>query len=160
MLVEDRSVAEYFEQVIGVDGVDAKGAANWMTGEFFRRLKETDAADITAIRVRPQQLGQLLKLVTDSTISGSAAKDVFGVMWESGGEPDKIVEEKGLKQISDSSELESAVEAVIAEQSEAADKVRGGDEKPIQFLMGQVMRATKGKANPQLVQQLLRERLS
>ena len=107
-----------------------------------------------------QQLGQLLKLVTDSPISGSAAKDVFGVMWESGGEPDKIVEEKGLKQISDSSELESAVEAVIAEQSEAADKVRGGDEKPIQFLMGQVMRATKGKANPQLVQQLLRERLS
>jgi aspartyl-tRNA(Asn)/glutamyl-tRNA(Gln) amidotransferase subunit B len=159
LLVEDRGVAEYFEQVIDVDGVDAKGAANWMTGEFFRRLKEADAADITAVKVRPQQLGQLLKLVTDATISGSAAKDVFGVMWESGGEPDKIVEEKGLKQISDSSELETAVEAVIAEQSEAADKVRGGDEKPIQFLMGQVMRATKGKANPQLVQQLLRQQL-
>jgi aspartyl-tRNA(Asn)/glutamyl-tRNA(Gln) amidotransferase subunit B len=159
LLVEDRGVAEYFEQVIDVDGVDAKDAANWMTGEFFRRMKETDAADITAVKVRPQQLGQLLKLVTDATISGSAAKDVFGVMWESGGEPDKIVEEKGLKQISDSSELETAVEAVIAAQSEAADKVRGGDEKPIQFLMGQVMRATKGKANPQLVQQLLRQQL-
>ena len=90
---------------------------------------------------------------------GSAAKDVFGVMWDSGGEPDQIVEQKGLKQISDSSELETAVDSVIEEQGEAADKVRGGDEKPIQFLMGQVMRSTKGKANPQLVNQLLRDKL-
>ncbi|MEC9379997.1 MAG: Asp-tRNA(Asn)/Glu-tRNA(Gln) amidotransferase GatCAB subunit B, partial [Candidatus Latescibacterota bacterium] len=110
-------------------------------------------------KVQPQQLGNLLQLVADDTISGSAAKDVFGIMWDSGGEPDQIVEQKGLKQISDSSELETAVDSVIEEQGEAADKVRGGDEKPIQFLMGQVMRSTKGKANPQLVQQLLRDRL-
>ncbi len=158
LLAEDRSVAEYFEGVIAGDGADPKLAANWMTGEFFRRLKEADT-DISMVKVQPQQLGKLLQLVADDTISGSAAKDVFGVMWDSGGEPDQIVEQKGLKQISDSSELETAVDSVIEEQGEAADKVRGGDEKPIQFLMGQVMRSTKGKANPQLVQQLLRDRL-
>ncbi len=164
LLVEDRAVAEYFEAVIGVGGIgaggiDAKTAANWMTGEFFRRLKATEDADISNASVRPDQLGHLLKLIADATISGSAAKDVFEVMWETGNDPAAIVEAKGLTQISDSSELESAVDQVIAEQGEAADKVRGGDEKPIQFLMGQVMRATRGKANPQLVQQLLRERL-
>ncbi|MBT3345585.1 MAG: Asp-tRNA(Asn)/Glu-tRNA(Gln) amidotransferase subunit GatB [Gemmatimonadetes bacterium] len=158
-LAEDRAVAEYFEAVVAGEGVDPKTAANWMTGEFFRRLKETDEADIATASVRPGQLAQLLKLIGNDTISGSAAKDVFGIMWETGDEPDAIVEAKGLKQISDSSELESAVDDVISEQAEAADKVRGGDEKPIQFLMGQVMRATRGKANPQLVQQLLRERL-
>ena len=159
LLVEDRGVAEYFEQVIDVDGVDAKGAANWMTGEFFRRLKETDAADITAVKVRPQQLGQLLKLVTDATISGSAAKDVFGVMWESGGEPDKIVEEKGLKQVTDTGAIEAVIDEVMARETEKLAEYRSGKDKLFGFFIGQVMKASGGKANPKAVNELLKTKL-
>lgn len=161
LLADDSAVADWYEAVVGA-GPDtesfAKAAANWVTGEVFRRLKDAEA-DIDTVELTPQQLSELIALVAAGTISGSAAKDVFATMWDEGGSPADIVEAKGLQQVSDTGELEGQVDAVIAEHADAADKVRGGDDKPIQFLMGMVMRATKGKANPQMVQQLLRERL-
>ncbi|HCL31874.1 MAG TPA: Asp-tRNA(Asn)/Glu-tRNA(Gln) amidotransferase GatCAB subunit B [Candidatus Latescibacteria bacterium] len=157
LVCEDRAVADWFEAVVAA-GADARAAANWITGELFRRLKDVDGA-IEDVTVTPDQLAELIGLVTAGTISGSAAKEVFAVMWEQGGSPAQIVEAKGLQQVSDTGELESQVDAVIAEHTDAADKVRAGDSKPIQFLMGMVMRASKGKANPQMVQQLLRDKL-
>ena len=154
---EDRAVADWFEQILAA-GADARAAANWITGEVFRRLKELDGA-IEDVPVTPAQLAELIGLVTATTISGSAAKEVFAVMWDDGGSPTKIVEDRGLQQVSDTGELEGQIDAVIAEHADAADKIRAGDDKPIQFLMGMVMRATKGKANPQMVQQLLRGKL-
>jgi aspartyl-tRNA(Asn)/glutamyl-tRNA(Gln) amidotransferase subunit B len=157
LVSEDRAVADWFEQVLAA-GADARAAANWITGEVFRRLKELDGA-IEDVPVTPAQLAELIGLVTATTISGSAAKEVFAVMWDDGGSPTKIVEDRGLQQVSDTGELEVQIDAVIAEHADAADKIRAGDDKPIQFLMGMVMRATKGKANPQMVQQLLRGKL-
>jgi aspartyl-tRNA(Asn)/glutamyl-tRNA(Gln) amidotransferase subunit B len=157
LLAEDRAVAAYFEQVVAA-GADARAAANWVTGEIFRLLNESDG-DVEGVKVTPGALAELIGLAAAGTVNSSAAKEVFAVLAETGGSPAQIVEERGLQQVSDAGELESQVDAVITEQGEAADKVRGGDEKPIQFLMGQVMRATRGKANPQLVQELLRQRL-
>ena len=157
LVSEDRAVADWFEQVVGAGG-DARAAANWITGEVFRRLKVVDGA-IEDVTVSPERLAELIGLVTAGTISGSAAKEVFATLWDEGGSAAQIVEAKGLQQVSDSGELESQVEAVISEHGDAADKVRAGDSKPIQFLMGMVMRASKGKANPQMVQQLLRNKL-
>ncbi len=157
MMTEDRAVADWFEQVIAA-GAEPATAANWISGELFRRLKDTEAA-IEDVALTPAQLAELIGLITAGTISGSAAKEVFAVMWDEGGGPTQIVEARGLQQVSDTGELESQVDAVIAAQADAADKVRNGDDKPLQFLMGMVMRATRGKANPQVVQQLLRDKL-
>jgi aspartyl-tRNA(Asn)/glutamyl-tRNA(Gln) amidotransferase subunit B len=157
LITDDRAVADWFEQVVAA-GADGRTAANWTIGEVFRRLKEMDGA-IEDVTMSPAQLAELIGLVTAGTISGSAAKEVFAVLWDDGGSPAEIVEAKGLQQVSDTGELEGQVDTVIAANADAADKVRNGDDKPIQFLMGMVMRATKGKANPQMVQQLLRDRL-
>ena len=157
LLADERGVAEYFEAVVGA-GAEARLAGNWMTGEVFRRLKESDTA-VEHVRVRPGELAELIALVQDGTVNQTAAKEVFGVMWEKGGSPGPIVEERGLVQISDTSELDDAVARVIADNPDPVAKVKAGDPKPIQFLMGQVMRASRGKANPKLVQQLLRDQL-
>ena len=156
-LAEDGAVADYFEQVVAA-GADPRTAANWVTGEVFRLLNE-GGGDLDALKVRPPQLAELIALAAAGTVSGPAAREVFDAMAESGGSPARIVEERGLQQVSDTGELESQVDAVIAGQPDAAEKVRAGDPKPIGFLVGQVMRATRGRANPQRVQELLRERL-
>ena len=156
-LAEDSAVAAYFEEVVAA-GADPRTAANWVTGEIFRLLNE-GGGDVEALKVRPPQLAELIALAAAGTVSGPAAREVFGAMAESGGSPGEIVEERGLQQVSDSGELESQVDDVIAGQPDAADKVRAGDPRPIGFLVGQVMRATRGRANPQRVQELLRERL-
>ena len=156
-LAGDGAVAAYFEQVVAA-GADPRSAANWVTGEVFRLLNES-GGDIEALKVKPPQLAELIGLAAAGAVSGPAAREVFHAMAESGGPPAPIVEERGLQQVSDAGELESQVDAVIAGQPEAAEKVRAGDPKPIGFLVGQVMRATRGRANPQRVQELLRERL-
>ena len=95
----------------------------------------------------------------DGTISGKIAKDVFEIMWETSGDPEKIVEDKGLKQITDTGAIEAAVDAAIASNPEQADEIRQGNDKAIGWFVGQIMKATQGKANPQQVNQLLREKL-
>ena len=129
-----------------------------MTGELFRRLNQ-DGVDIGAIAVKPRDLVELIRLLQNGTINQNAAREVFGAMWEEGGSPQAIVEAKGLTQISDSSELDGVVAGVIEANPDAIEKIKGGNQKPIQFLMGQVMKETRGKANPQLVVELLKKQI-
>lgn len=158
LLTEDRAVAEYFEAVVAEPDTDPRQAANWVSGELFRHLKE-DAVDISATKVTPAALAELIALVDQGTINQNAAREVFGVLWAEGGSPAAVVEARGLVQISDTGELDGIVAQVIADNEEVAEKVRQGNQKPLQFLMGQVMKATHGQANPQTVIQLLEEQL-
>ena len=158
VLVEDRAVATYFEAAAQLDDADPKQVGNWVTGEIFRRLNEEELP-IEDAKIQPVALVELLSLVQDGTINQNAAREVFAELWEKGGSPGEIVEAKGLKQISDTGELDGAVAKVIAENPDAVEKIRGGNLQTVQFLMGQVMKATRGKANPQLVQGLIKEQL-
>jgi len=158
LLIEDYAVSAYFEEAIAQGDVDPKQVANWMTGELFRRLNQ-DGVDIGAIAVKPRDLVELIRLLQNGTINQNAAREVFGAMWEEGGSPQAIVEAKGLTQISDSSELDGVVAGVIEANPDAIEKIKGGNQKPIQFLMGQVMKETRGKANPQLVVELLKKQI-
>ena len=165
VLVGEKLNAEYFERVMhgGPEGKkgqrDSKAAVNWVTTNLFGALNSA-GKEISESPVSADQLGELLDLMADDTISGRIAKDVFDVMFETGRHPGDIVEEKGLKQITDTDEIETAVDAAIASNPEQADQVRDGNEKTIGWFVGQVMNATGGKANPQMVHQLLREKLS
>ncbi|MEQ8229716.1 MAG: Asp-tRNA(Asn)/Glu-tRNA(Gln) amidotransferase subunit GatB [Rhodospirillales bacterium] len=155
-LVADRESAEYFETVAASH--DAKKAANWVTNDLFGALNKAGLA-IADSPISADSLCKLLTLIDDGTISGKIAKDVFDIMWETSGDPEKIVEDKGLKQITDTGAIEAAVDEIIANNPEQADEVRGGNDKAIGWFVGQVMKATQGKANPQQVNQLLREKL-
>lgn len=160
VLVEDQAVADYFERAVQIAGdtVNPKLVANWLTGELFRRMNETGTA-ITEVRIKPEDLVALIGMVKAGTINQPAAKETFGVMWETGRAPQEIVEERGLKQISDAGDLVDIVAQVITDHPDPAAQYRAGKETIIRFLIGQVMKATRGKANPQLAEQLLREQL-
>ena len=157
-LVEDHVVAAYFEEAAQVQDADPKQVGNWITGEIFRRLN-AEGRSIEDIEVQPDALVELVALVKKGAINQNAAREVFSQLWEQGGSPAEIVAARGLGQISDSSELDQAVAEVIAAHPDAVEKIKGGNHNTVQFLMGQVMRATRGKANPQLVQELLRQQL-
>jgi aspartyl-tRNA(Asn)/glutamyl-tRNA(Gln) amidotransferase subunit B len=158
VLIEDAAVAAYFEEAAQHSGADPKSVANWVTGEIFRRLNDEDVL-IADAKVSPAALVELLALVKDGAINQNAAREVFTELWEKGGSPAAIVETKGLKQISDTSELDEAVAKVIEANPDAAEKIKDGNLKTVQFLMGQVMKETRGKANPQLVQELIKKQL-
>lgn len=160
VLVAERETAEFYEAVVDPDGAerDPKIAANWMAGDFFRRLNADDL-EIADSPVSAAQLGGLLDLIADGTISGKIAKDVFDEMFDTGRDAADIVEEKGLKQISDSGEISAIVDQIIADNPDQADEYRGGNTKVAGWFTGQVMKATQGKANPQMVNELLREKL-
>ena len=158
VLIEDRAVAAYFEEAAQIKGADPKQVGNWVTGEIFRRLNEEDVS-IDDAKVNPAALVELLGLVQQGTINQNAAREIFTELWEKGGSPAAIVESRGLKQISDTGQLEDALAQVIEENPDAVEKIRGGNLKTVQFLMGQVMKITRGKANPQLVQDLIRKEL-
>ena len=129
-----------------------------MSGELFRLLGENDS-DITQVKIEPEHLGALIELVNAKTINQSAAKKVFKVMFDTGRPPQEIVEELGLQQISDAGELVSIAQQVIAENPGPVEQFKSGKEGIINFLVGQIMRATRGKANPQLAEQVLREHM-
>ena len=137
---------------------DAKLAVNWLTGEFFGALNKA-GVELSQAPVDANKLGGLIDLIADKTISGRIAKEVFEAMWESGKDAAAIVEEKGLKQISDSGEIEAIVEKVIADNPKQAGNFKSGNEKVIGWFVGQVMKATGGKANPGLVNQILKKKL-
>ncbi len=160
VLVEDRAVADYFERAVQVasDTISPKSVANWMTGELFRLMNQT-GTDITDVKVKPEDLVALIVMVKVGTINQPAAKETFGLMWKTGRSPQAIVEERGLKQISDAGELVAIVAQVIADNPDPVAQFKAGKETIIRFLIGQVMKATRGKANPQLAEQLLREQL-
>jgi len=156
VLVAEKEAAAYFEQVAA--GRDAKAAAGWVTTNLFGALNKL-GRDITESPVAAGHLGQLIDLIGDGTISGRQAKEVFEDMVATGRAPADVVEEKGLRQISDSGAIEAAVADVIAANPDKAAEVRGGKEKMVGWFVGQVMKATKGQANPQMVNELLRKKL-
>jgi aspartyl-tRNA(Asn)/glutamyl-tRNA(Gln) amidotransferase subunit B len=155
-LIAERETAEFFEQV--ADGRDPKIAANWVTGELFGALNRADI-ELDASPVSADHLGKLVDLIGDGTVSNRLAKDVFEIMFETGDDPEKIVEEKGMKQVTDTGAIEAAVDDAIAAGAAQVEQYRGGNEKVLGWFVGQVMKATQGKANPQAVNEILRKKL-
>jgi aspartyl-tRNA(Asn)/glutamyl-tRNA(Gln) amidotransferase subunit B len=156
ILVAERAVAEYFEEAAA--GRDAKTAANWITSELFGALNRHDL-DIGDSPISAAQLGGLVDLIADGTISGRIAREVFEEMWVSGRAAADIVEDKGLKQVSDTGELEAIVDQVIASGAGQVEQFRSGNEKILGWFVGQVMKLSQGKANPQMVNEILRKKL-
>ncbi len=159
VLVAEQATADYYETV--AKGRDAKQAANWVMGDFFAALNRTGKT-IETSPVSATALGALLDLITDDTISGRIAKEVFEAMVETGAEPAAIVEQKGLRQVTAyrKSAIDAAVEQVLAANADKVEEFRGGREKLFGFFVGQVMRAMGGKGNPALVNEILRNKLA
>ncbi len=156
VLVAEKETAVYFEEV--ASGRDAKLAANWVISNLFGALNDKGLS-IENSPVRADNLGKLIDLISDDTVSGRIAKEVFEIMIETGDEPVKIVEEKGLKQITDTGAIEAAVDAAIAAGTQQVEQYKGGNEKILGWFVGQVMKSTGGKANPGTVNKILKDKL-
>ncbi len=154
-----REGADYFEALVKSSGAPAKLCANWQSGELAAALNRSEL-DVAASPVGPQALGGLLARVADGTLSGKMAKEVFDAMWAGEGAADEIIAKRGLKQISDSGEIERLVDEVLAANARQVEDYRAGKEKAFNSLVGQVMKATKGKANPAQVNEVLRRKLA
>ena len=161
VLVAERETAAYFEAVVDSKGKarDPKLAANWVTGTLFSALNR-DGIGIEAAPVDAAKLGGLIDLLGAGTISGRIAKDVFDTMWETGKDAATVVEEKGLKQISDTGAIEAIIDEIVASNAGQVEQFKAGNEKILGWFVGQVMKASQGKANPGVVNQLLRKKLS
>ena len=155
ILVSEKSIADYFEAV--ANGRDGKTAANWIINNLLGKLNETGQT-IEETPISPDQLGGVIDLIKSGDISGSIAKELFEIVWAEGGDPAKIVEDRGMKQVTDTGAIEAAVDAVIAANPDKVEQVK---EKPnlAGWFVGQVMKATGGKANPQAVNKLVRQKL-
>ena len=155
VLVAERESADFFEAV--AEGRDGKTAANWVINELFGRLNK-EGLDIAASPVSAAQVGAIVDLIASGAISGKIAKDVFEIVWSEGGDPAEIVAKRGLEQVTDTGAIETAVDAVIAANP---DKVAAVQAKPamLGWFVGQVMKSTGGKANPQAVNDLLKKKL-
>lgn len=156
VLVAEKEVADYFEAV--AEGRDAKLSANWVIGELFGNLNRTGKS-LSESPVSADALGKLIDLIKDGTISNRIAKEVFEEMFDSGKAAADIVEEKGLKQVSDTGAIEAAIDEVMAANMDKVEEYRGGKDKLLGFFMGQVMKATGGKANPGVVNKILKPKL-
>ena len=156
-LTASRPVADYFEAV-AADGGEPKMAANWVTVELGGALNKA-GLNITQSPVTPQQMSGLLARIADNTISGKIAKQVFEAIWNGEGDADRVIEAKGLKQITDSGAIEAIIDDIIANNPKQVEQFRAGKEKLMGFFVGQVMKATQGKANPGQVNQILRGKL-
>ena len=157
VLVAERARADFYEAV--ARGRDAKLAANWVITELFGALNKT-GKDVTESPISADQLGGLIDLIADDTISGRIAKDVFAEMLETGKDAAAIVEEKGLRQVTDTGAIEAIVDQVLAKNADKVAEYRGGKEKLFGFFVGQTMKATQGKANPGVVNRILKSRLN
>jgi aspartyl-tRNA(Asn)/glutamyl-tRNA(Gln) amidotransferase subunit B len=157
VLVAEQSDAEYFETV--AKGRDAKLASNWVTVELFGMLNKLGKG-ISDSPVAAKSLGELVELISDGTLSGRLAKDVFAAMVETGKGAKSIVAEQGLKQVTDTGEIEKAIDAVLANEAANIAKYRAGNEKLLGYFVGAVMKATQGKANPAMLNELLKKKLA
>lgn len=156
-LVSEKEIAAYYEKAI-VDQ-DPKKVANWVIGDLFALLN-TQGKDITESPIPPENLGKLVGLINVGVISGKIAKEVFAIMAETGKSPETIVEEKGLKQVTDTTEIENAIDRVMSENQDKVAEYKSGKDKLLGWFVGQVMAATKGKANPALLNELLKKKMS
>ena len=161
LLVADRDVADYFEAAVAsgqAQGIAPKTVGNWITGKLFRLLKDRDT-EISDSPVKPAALAGLIALVEKGTITANSGKTVLGEMYATGRPAEEIVAEKGLAQVSDEEALAQVVAEVLADNPEQVARYQAGKETLLQWFVGQVMRATRGKANPQVVVELLKEKL-
>ena len=155
VLVAERETAEYFEGV--ARGRDAKAAANWVINELFGRLNK-EGKDIGSSPVSADQLGTMLDLIADGTISGKIAKDLFEVVWQEGGDPRAVVEQRGMKQVTDIGAIEKVIDDIIARNPDKVADARTNP-KAIGWFVGQAMKASGGKASPQAVNDVLKRKL-
>ena len=155
-MIAEQIRADYFEKVANDN--DAKLAANWVINELLGILNKNEIK-LADSPISAEQLGGLIKLIKDDTISGKIAKDVFAEMYASGKDADVIVEEKGLKQVTDTGAIEAIIDEVIAENPGQVEAYRDGKDKLFGFFVGQVMKKSQGKANPGMVNKLLKEKL-
>jgi aspartyl-tRNA(Asn)/glutamyl-tRNA(Gln) amidotransferase subunit B len=163
VLTQSKAMAGFFEAVVTATGKEqAKPAANWMMGDVASTLNR-EGIEISDSPVNAEQLSLLLKRIADGTISNKIAKEVFAAMWEakssSAALADEIIESKGLKQISDTGALEKIVDEVLAANAKSVEEYRSGKEKAFNALIGQAMKASKGKANPAQLTELLKQKL-
>ncbi len=157
VLVAEPETADFYEAV--ARGRDPRQAANWVTGELFGALNKSGRT-ITETPVDADRLGRLIDLVADGTLSGRLAKEVFEIMFETGEEPARIVEERGLKQVTDTGAIEAEIDKVLSQHADKVAEYKAGKDKLFGFFIGQVMRATGGKANPKAVNEILRKKLN
>ena len=158
-LTATREMADFFEAALNDVPNQAKMCANWLIGEVSAQLNR-DGLDIAQCPITPQQLGSMLKRIADGTISNAGAKEVFRTMWSEGGDADAIIEAKGLKQLSDAGAIEKIVDEIIAANPAQVAEYRSGKEKVFGFFVGLAMKASKGKANPAQLNDVLRKKLS
>ena len=158
ILTASREISDYYEDVL-VGCNEPKSASNWIMSELLRLLNSTNT-EITDCKVKPEDLGKLLQMIAKGTISGKIAKGVFEEMFAAGKKPEDIIKDKGLTQISDEDTIANIVESVLAGNPASVEDYHNGKNKALGFLVGQVMKETKGKANPQLVNKLLKEKLN
>ena len=159
ILTSSRETGDYFEEVVKVTGGKPKICANWVMGELSGALNKSDIS-ITASPVTAKMLGGMIKRIADNTISGKIAKQVFEAMWNGDGDADIIIENKGLKQVTDTGAIEKIIDEILAANTAQAEQYRAGKEKMLGFFVGQVMKQTQGKANPAIVNELLKKKLS
>ena len=162
VLTSDRSVSDFFDSVIKVDTSlknSSKIVVNWISSELFSLLNENDL-EINNSPVSPENLGKLVKLIKDDVISGKIAKDVLLEMFDTKEDPEKIIQEKGLKQVTDINQIENIVEEVINENQKMVEQYLSGKDKLLGFFVGQAMKKSQGKANPKILNDILKEKLS
>jgi aspartyl-tRNA(Asn)/glutamyl-tRNA(Gln) amidotransferase subunit B len=156
VLTATRGVSDYFEKAAFVSG-DARTTANWVIGDLLGAL---EGADVSTSRVAASELGELVRLIAKGEISGKMAKEIFAKMFASGDSAQSIIEREGLRQISDTDSLTKIVDEVIANSSKQVEQYKSGKTGVLGYLVGQVMKATQGQANPAVVNDLLKTKLS
>jgi aspartyl-tRNA(Asn)/glutamyl-tRNA(Gln) amidotransferase subunit B len=157
IITGEKALADLFEQTVAA-GAPAKATANWVTGRLLHIVSER-GLDLGELPLKPPALAELVNLVESGAITGTAARPVFDRIIVSGESPKAVVQELGLAQISDTNQLAAVVDEVLAENPEAVGNFRKGKEAALKFLVGQIMRKSKGRANPQIVTELLRAKL-
>ena len=158
VLTSTRPMADYYEAVVKASGGEAKLCANWVTGDLAGTLNK-ESMDIKECPVSAEMLGGMIKRIADNTISGKIAKQVFEAMWQGEGDADSVIESKGLKQVTDTGAIEKLVDDIIANNPAQVEQYRSGKDKVFGFFVGQVMKASQGKANPAQVNQILKDKL-
>ncbi len=158
VLVADKGMASYYENVVQLTKAP-KLSANWVMGDLSAFLNKENL-DIADSRVSHENLSKLIQRISDNTISGKIAKEIFEIMWDENNDPDTIIKERGLKQVTDSSEIESLVDKILEDNPNQLSQFRSGKEKLFGFFVGQVMKASGGKANPSQVNEILKSKLN
>ena len=158
ILTSQRALSDFFEAVVKLTNGNAKVCSNWMLGEVNAALNKNELS-ISDCPITPEQLAGMINRISDNTISGKIAKTVFEAMWKGEGSADEIIEKKGLKQVTDTGLIEKVIDEIMANNQNQVEQYRSGKEKVFGFFVGQTMKATQGKANPQQVNELLKKKL-